>query len=748
MTRRLVSLLFCGLVTWSWLDASAAAQSQSNGFQPLRGQKILLKGDSIARGYAFGNYTDPSPLRAIPGMGAILLRENLSPPPAFESVPNIWQGLRPDGTPITVDTLAAELNGNIKQGGVATGDWLVYEDAGEVDQGIHPAPSPWKKDIYLNYRQSLRDMVHAIEDVVDRSHIVFMTMFDYKPSPRCRWDAPLDMAGRTGNDAIRDEAAELGIRVIDMNRIMDAANDYLREKGWGRPVGPDGIHPNVYGNFVMTLAILGELGAPIANWKLDPLYGHFLHPNTGGDVAAVWGFTRDPDDRQRIEILNDLRRIVVREMAKSPAAVSQNPYAQNAITPSATCGVPQIVRHGRLLGRVARQPEGTSRPVIYEVGKFFQLDRQHGLLVASLREEGGHDFEVGNDGFVFRNLHELVPETAIPINRLDPHYHLKSNGAPAIQGRFPVSGGFVPLEAKLPDGKPHPAAGTGFLFSRTLTFLPDRTQGHPQAGKDDRDIEVMQLRWDGSSLRVTGRDFVKQLAGIDVGRVGLSNGIADGAGVLCPFAADDGSYVVVVRFEFDGHAWKGVQAGRPFHQAAAPHKSSPNRVYRWLETEASILRDGSRFLVYTRGYDVKGRVYTSTDGLNYTLLFDHYNYNAPQTLNQGLDGSIFLITNRGPGLLRNPLLAFPLRGQNFREPWVIHDERRVRAYDPQARETPFVDHGVGANLFLEGRWRYFVAYRVTGLHETDGEGAPQGPHTGLYCDELIYDHVVRPTFGF
>jgi hypothetical protein len=330
---------------------------------------------------------------------------------------------------------------------------------------------------------------------------------------------------------------------------------------------------------------------------------------------------------------------------------------------------------------------------------------------------------------------------------LDPNYHLKSNGAPAVQGRFPVSGGFVPLGAKFPDGRPHPAAGTGVLFSGTLTFLPDRTQGHPQAGKDDREIEVVQLRWDGSSLRVTGRDFVRQFAGVDVARVGLSNAIADGAGLLCPFAADDGSYVVVVRFEFDGHAWKAVRAGRPFHQAAVPHKSTQDRVYRWLETEASILRDGSRFLVYTRGYDLKGRVYSSTDGLDYNFLFEHYNYNAPQTLNQGLDGSIYLMTNRGPGLLRNPLLAFPLCGQTFLEPWVIHDERRVHTYDPKEREIPFVDHAVGANLFLDGRWRHLVTYRVTGLHETDGTGAPQGTHTGLYLDELVYDHVnIRP-FG-
>jgi hypothetical protein len=729
-------LLSCGLVVGAML-VSARAEDRSKGFRPLRGQTIILKGDSITQGYGFGNYTDPSPLRTIYGIGSILMRENLDHPPAFGTVPSLWRGLNPDGSARTLDTLAAELDGNIRQGSIAAGDWLIYEDAGEVAQNIHPAPWPWTKDIYLNYRDSLRDMVHAVEDVVDRSHIVFMTMFDYGAAASCRWDVPLDMAGRTGNDAIRDEAAELGIRVIDMNRIMDAANAYLEQKGWGRAVGPDGIHPNVFGNFVMALAILGELGADIESWTLDALTQRYAHPEGGGDVATVWGFTRDPDDRQRGEILRHLRSIVVREIAgtKSPS-------------PVAVPGVPRIVRHGRVLGRVARQPEGTNRPVIYEVGKLFQVDREHCLLVASMREEGGHDFEVGNDGFIFKDLHDIAPEKAIPINLLDPNYHLKSNGAPAVQGRFPVSGGFVPLGAKLPDGSVHPGAGTGFLFSGTLTFRPDRFEGHPQAGKDDRDIEFVQLRWDGSSLQVTRREYVKQLAGVDVGRVALSNGVADGAGFLCPFAADDGSYVVVVRFEYDGRGWKAVRAGEPFRRAKVPQNYARDRVYRWLETEASILRDGRRFLLYTRGVDLRGRVYCSADGLNYSLLFDHYNYNSPQTLNQGLDGSLYLLTNRGPGLLRNPLLAFPLRGETFMEPWVIHDERRVHRYHPEEPEIPFIDHGTSANLLVGGRWRHFVCYRVTGLHETDGKGAPQGAHTGLYIDELEYDREADSPLRF
>ncbi len=96
-------------------------------------------------------------------------------------------------------------------------------------------------------------------------------------------------------------------------------------------------------------------------------------------MATVWGFSRDPDDRQRVEMLNDLRRIVVRETANTRAADA----------PSGTCRLPRILRHGRVLGRTARQPEGTSRPVVYELGKLFQLDKEHALLVASMREQGG-----------------------------------------------------------------------------------------------------------------------------------------------------------------------------------------------------------------------------------------------------------------------------------------------------------------------------------------------------------------------
>ena len=135
-----------------------------------------------------------------------------------------------------------------------------------------------------------------------------------------------------------------------------------------------------------------------------------------------------------------------------------------------------------------------------------------------------------------------------------------------------------------------------------------------------------------------------------VGRVGLSNCLADGAGFLFPFAADDGTYVVVVRFEYDGRSGRPSAREAVLSGQASRRIGTKTRVYRWLETEASIMQRRLAIPRSTRAATTpKGRVYSSTDGLNYTFLFDHYNYKRPQTLNQGLDDSFYLATNRGPG---------------------------------------------------------------------------------------------------
>ncbi len=735
------------------VNSSAAPAPQSAGeFQPLPGQRLMLKGDSITKGYGTGNYTDPSPLRRLPDIANILLRDNLPKAPPMSSLPFIWEGLHPDGTPKTVDTLAGEIKINLRRGDLRTGDWLIYEDAGELDRFVQPAPLPNTHDIYRRYRASLRAMVFEAEGAVDREHIRFMTMFDYAPkAPWSTWDGPLDDGVHTGNDAVRDEAAALGVTLIDMNRIMDRAQEHVAAQGWGRVVGPDGIHPNVYGNIVMVLAIIDSLGADIARWKLDGLFPHLRHPEAGGDLPKIWGFVKDPTDAERIALLEALRDIVVREtQAIRDDASRVRLAAPEGRRFSSTHGFTRMLRHGRLLDRPVTQPVGTDKPASYEIGKLFQLDRDTALVVAAMREQGGHDFEIGNDGFIIRSLAEITPVRAIPINRLDPNYTTRA-GEKAVLAKYPVNGAIIPLSAKLEDGTPHPAAGTGFLFSTVLSFTPDRAEITPTP---DQFVELMQVRWDGTTLKIE-RDTLPPEYAARLLNVGF-NTLPQDRGVLCPVVSTDG--IEVLRFDYRDGRWQPVASGGAFStlkktaklELEAPKKNAPPTAKRFAnvggEIEPSLVKTADGYLVHTRGSDPRGRVYRSGDGLRYVFQYDHWNHTVPQTLNAGLDGSLYVATNRGPGWLRNPLVAFAVHGQSLVDPVIIHDEKQIG--DDKGAEVPFCDHPMGANVFLNGRWRHLLLYRVCDLRETNGQGAPPTPQTGLYLAEFEYSNVTYTPFRF
>jgi len=278
----------------------------------LPGQRIIMIGDSVTKGKGFGNYEHPSPLNRLYDMAALLLQDNVSQPPPVVRITCGWEGLNADGTKIgATDSLETQMKYCVERGDLRPGDWLIYEDAGQVDIFIHPAPQRIEKGIYTSYRKALREMVLAAEPAVSRDHFVMMTMFDYGPACKwCQWDVPLDDGKHTGNDVFRDTAAEMGTRIIDMNASMDAAHAYTVSHGWGQIVY-DKIHPNMYGNYVMVLAILNALGYNIANWNLSALENRFRHPAAGGDVAEVPGFTKDPTDAERIVLLAELRRIVL-----------------------------------------------------------------------------------------------------------------------------------------------------------------------------------------------------------------------------------------------------------------------------------------------------------------------------------------------------------------------------------------------------------------------------------------------------
>lgn len=409
-----------------------------------------------------------------------------------------------------------------------------------------------------------------------------------------------------------------------------------------------------------------------------------------------------------------------------------------------TC--PRIVAQRKILHRPARQPEHTRGNVGYDLGKCFQLDRDACLLAAGMDEQGGGDLSVGNDGFIFRSLDEIREEHAIPLNGPEPDYRLRSGGQKAFLAKFPLTGGFIPLEARRADGSQHPGAGTGLFVSVGMSFNADRSS----AGAESEVVfEWMQVRWDGSRFTIERRTLSDTLLGHRLKGPCISYFLEDADGFLAPLTTSAG--IVVFRFDFKEGEWQAAAAGKPFLTARGTGPIA-NLIG---ENEPSIQKTDRGYCVYTRGIDPVGRLYSSRDGLNYEFRTQRYNNAVPQVLNKGLDGSLYIATNPNMDMLRNPLVIYPLTDRSFdlpncvAAPVVIHDQDGVR--DASGDSIPFVDHGVGVTLLLEGRRRHFLWYRVCDLKERTphafqsqlkamlGQPKPRAAFGGLYVCELGWD---------
>ena len=434
-------------------------------------------------------------------------------------------------------------------------------------------------------------------------------------------------------------------------------------------------------------------------------------------------------------------------------AIAQAASAESSKSPSSAAkpedlpaNIKGMVRHGRLLSRPATQPEGTVGAVSYELGRILQLDRDHCLLVASMDEQGGGDLCVGNDCFVIQKLSDIDAAKAIPLNRAVKDYKVSPDGEKTFLAKYPAVGEFVPLGARLANGKPHPAAGTGVLLSCVSTYQLDKTEGD----KSVRMVEVIQLRWDGSNLKIVGREIVSQLLGLKLnGSTPLASCQQDN-GLLLPFGTVDG--MVVFRFDWDGKAWTPTRHGKTFAKSKT-------------ELEVSLRRQEDAYYLQTRCRSAEGNLYRSKDGLEFEFVATLDTHaGSPKVLNQGLDGSLYVASNSSPGWVRNPLEAVPWENDHFGRSFIIHDQDGVRG--DKGSSKPFVDHAVASNVFLEGRWRHILLYRVCDLMERTlhdfqlkqgfgnvvygkGKGPiPRRPWSGMYAVELEYKDVTEMPYRF
>ncbi len=207
------------------------------------GRVIHIYGDSIARGWGFGVFEYKNPLNRIQDIAQMLLRDNgVSKQELFFRF--AWTQ--------DVKRISQELN----SGMIKDGDVVVFEDAGPHEDNV----------------EQRRQRFLAIKETVKKSRrevsLVLTTMFDYWPTPlyyNSEYDALIGDSGMTMNQVVLEIAADGYPSVLDWNKQMDQAVEALRLFGVS-PMHRDGVHPNIFGNFLLAASLLNHIGIPISNY--------------------------------------------------------------------------------------------------------------------------------------------------------------------------------------------------------------------------------------------------------------------------------------------------------------------------------------------------------------------------------------------------------------------------------------------------------------------------------------------------
>ena len=159
-----------------------------------------------------------------------------------------------------------------------------------------------------------------------------------------------------------------------------------------------------------------------------------------------------------------------------------------------------------------------------------------GMLV-NIRNSGVPvvDHENGWDFIVFDALDQIRPERATKGLRQHNEIHPRS-GRELTMVHHLAHGGFVPLGAKLPDGTPHPHAGTGFGISVVRGYPADNSIVNAHVAPDIHSYRrLVQFRYDGQNFEMTRIDDLRIdqfLPRWDLTNRGYSTALCDGEDLL------------------------------------------------------------------------------------------------------------------------------------------------------------------------------------------------------------------------
>jgi len=445
---------------------------------------------------------------------------------------------------------------------------------------------------------------------------------------------------------------------------------------------------------------------------------------------------------------------------------------------------------GPYFHRGLQEPGGW--PTVYGYGSFLQLssDRAAALVNRRVLGEPITDFEDGADLFVFDSLETLASSPPIPISR--GQRFPPQRGLTVVTRCITRIGGVVPLDAGRPNGRPHPAAGTGFILA-SHGPLAAHPRPHPDAAVAGEGFqELIQIRYDGHTVTITDRfryrgpELLPHLITLSQG---LSPAIPDGDNLLTGVSA--------------GPVAPGIQPDSPaipcFHPHAHPRlgRNVGACFCRWrygskgwrpvevvpvsgpdLAMEPSLIRlPNGILLMSVRGKGLQEPPGSVTEGLENT--YDHFRVyrsddngttwrslihlprmrNAtPVVLNRTAGGTPFLTANPYQALrdshgriipstmTRNRLALWPVEADQGRlgERFLLLDADQTFGPPPSGSWEPYLktdnlwslDHPIAGPIRLaDGRWHTLMAFRVThaAVNHAGAEPAPEG---GFWIAEI------------
>ncbi len=449
----------------------------------------------------------------------------------------------------------------------------------------------------------------------------------------------------------------------------------------------------------------------------------------------------------------------------------------------------------KLTGPRLAKPVLTSNrwQTVYGYGSFMQVSPTQVAAIVNRRITGHAivDFEDGTDAIICDHPDNLDARNAVALSRSEETEH-PVTGRKLHTRCIMLTGGFVPLGALLPDGSPHPAAGTGFVFGGHGSCLAEPVV-QPADKKNQYGFrELIQLRFDGQRLRVTGRRrFQGREIHPDYLRIGhgLSTALPDGtdlisgvvAGPVAPGDHPDSARIASEHPHSDARLGRNVGScfcrwhyGRDgWYPAVIIPVTPPD-----LAMEPSLVRDrDGALLMAVRGKGMKEppgcvydgmentyehfRVYRSSDNVETwtrVLHLPRMRNATPVVLNRTAGGHPFITANpyqsgkdsRGRTIpsthWRDKLFLWPLTEDrtDVEKPIVLLDAnkqfgpaRQNVARVPLSIDNVWkIDHPLANTVRLaDGEWHCLLSFRVTDAAVNAG-GADPSDQSGFWTARI------------